>query len=57
MTESNTVVLELSIREARVISHALSSAIPVKEDEMISYMLYARVTRKLEEVSRKDEQV
>jgi hypothetical protein len=49
------VKLELTISEARIICNTIASYIPKKEDEMISIMLYARIKRKIEEVTGKNE--
>ncbi len=53
--ENKKIVLELTIQEARIIKIAIASKIPSKEDEMISIMLYARITRKIEDITGRQE--
>jgi hypothetical protein len=43
------VVIEFSLREANVLCNILASSTPTKEDEMISFLLYARIKRKVED--------
>jgi len=43
------MTIELTLTEARILCHILSSSTPVKEEEMILFMLYARIKRSLEE--------
>ena len=52
---NNTIILELTIKEAKIIQHTISSSLPDRENEMISMMLYARITRKLEEATGQNE--
>lgn len=54
MTESK-IVLELSIREAIILRNSIASSLPVKEDEMISMLLYARLAKKIDEQTGKNE--
>ena len=54
MTDAK-IVLEFSLREADILRRAIASNSPLKEDEMISFMLYARITRKIEETTGRHE--
>ena len=51
MVESK-IVIELNMKEAKILHRAIQGYIPPLEDEMISIMLYARITRKIEEVDK-----
>ena len=42
------MTIELSIKEAKILCHVLSSSTPAKEEEMISFMLYARIKKEIE---------
>jgi hypothetical protein len=55
LVESNKIVIELTINEARILRNSVASSIPLMENEMITMMLYARITRKLEEATGKNE--
>ena len=55
MEGSRSIKIELTISEARILRHSIASSIPNKEDEMITMMLYARITRKIEEATGKNE--
>jgi len=50
--DSSKIAIELSIREATVITHALQTSSPRKDDELIAYGLYAKITRLIEEKKR-----
>lgn len=52
---NDKITVELTINEAKIIRRTIASCIPQKEDEMISMMLYARITRKIEEATGKHE--
>lgn len=43
------MTLELTKKEAQIILRSISNSVPPKEDEMITIMLYTRITKKLEE--------
>jgi len=47
---NDKIILELTISEAKVIQKAIMNHTPNKDDEMIAVMLYATVTRKIEEI-------
>jgi hypothetical protein len=49
------ITVEFTIKEANILCRAIASNSPLKEDEMISFMLYARITRKVEEATGKNE--
>ncbi len=51
MVDSNisNISVEFNYREAMLIRKAIMSMLPAKEDEMIVMMLYARITRLIEE--------
>lgn len=55
MVESNNITIEFTIQEAKILAHALSSFIPLKADELISFMLHNRVTHKIQEAVAKNE--
>lgn len=58
MSETNNltkVSVEFTIAEVRILCKALFGHNPLKGDEMISYMLYARLSRKIDEVVSKDD--
>ncbi len=55
MVEFKKIILEFTIREAEIICKAIASTQPIKEDEMISFMLYARIKNKIEEITGKYE--
>ncbi|MEX0595466.1 MAG: hypothetical protein WD512_03120 [Candidatus Paceibacterota bacterium] len=47
MIESNKVQIEFTIRESQILLKALSTFSPSKDDEMIAFMIHARITRKI----------
>lgn len=49
------MTLEITIREAEIIRTAIASMIPSKADEMITFMLYHRIAKKIDEQDRKNE--
>lgn len=49
------MTIELTIKEAKILCHVLSNSTPAKEEEMISFMLYARIKRNIEEETQKNE--
>lgn len=49
------VTLEFSFREARIICDALASYLPPKDDEMISFMLFARIKHRVDKQIEKNE--
>jgi hypothetical protein len=55
LVESDKINLELTIREADIIRRAIASNSPLKEDEMISFMIYSRITRAIENAIGKNE--
>jgi len=48
LADSN-IKVEFTLREAKILCMALSTFSPLKEDEMIAFMLYSRIQSKLEE--------
>lgn len=57
MTELKIVAIEFTLTEAKIIHKSLASCIPSKDDEMIVTMLYNRISRKIEELTGKHEQL
>ena len=55
MVESNKVSIEFTINEAKILRRAIQGYTPPKDDEMISAMLYVRITRKIQESLGKNE--
>ena len=49
------IVIELNISEAKSLQRIIQNHNPSREDELTASMLYARVTRKIEEVMGKNE--
>jgi len=43
------MTLELTIKEAKIIQKAIMNHSPAKEDEMLAVMLYAKISKKIEE--------
>lgn len=54
MTDFEKITIEFTIREARIILSSIQHYNPPREDEMISIMLYSRITRKIEEVAKNE---
>ncbi len=55
MAAFEKVTIEFTLNEARILAFALSSHNPPKRDEMIAFILYARVTKAIEEANSKNE--
>lgn len=49
------ITIEFSIREAMILARAIASNSPSKEDEMISFMIYSRIVRTIEDATGKNE--
>ena len=45
----SSITLELTIHEAKIVTQAIASYLPSKENEMIAFMIYNRIMKKLEE--------
>jgi hypothetical protein len=52
---SDKITVEFSIREAEILCRAIASNNPSKDDEMLSFMIYSRILKKLEEATGKYE--
>ena len=48
------IVIEFSINEVIILRKAIQGFSPLKEDEMIAFMLYTRLTNKVKEVSKNE---
>ena len=53
--EESKIVIEFTITEAKILRKAIASCIPQRDEEMVTMMLYARITRKIEEKTGKVE--
>lgn len=49
MAEINKVQLEFTIRESQILLKALSTFSPIKDDEMIAFFLFSRISKKINE--------
>jgi hypothetical protein len=54
LVDTKKVTIELTINEAKILCKAIQGYSPPMEDEMVSIMLYARITRKVEEVNKNE---
>lgn len=52
---SDKIMIEFTLREADIIRRAIASNSPLKDEEMISFMLYSRITKAIEEATGKHE--
>ncbi len=52
---NNKITIEFSIAEARILCNILASANPQKNEELISFMLYARIKRRIDDEIEKNE--
>lgn len=55
MGDINKVIIELTLKEAKILCSAIAGHNPPKEDEMISFMLYTRIKLKINETADKNE--
>ena len=51
MTESEKIIIEFTVNEANILRRAIQGYNPLKDDEMVSAMLYVRIARKIQDAT------
>jgi hypothetical protein len=54
LEEVKKITLELTVNEAIIIRNALANGIPMQSDEMITLMLFEKITFKIKEAISKN---